>query len=470
MTGLLDSIAACRTGLQASQAGIQVTGHNISNADTLGYHRQRLVTTPAEPALQRLYAPFTGLGVVVDGSTRTADGFLGAAVSRATGQSRFASTGQSLLLQVEQVAGSVGEDGLGAALSTFFSKLSALSASPSDATARAEVLGAASTLGSTFNRMASGLHGIVDQADAQVGSTVTSINEKSARVAALNAKIIEAESSGQEASDLRDQRDLAIRELAGLSGAIAFESDSGQMTILLGGQTLVQGDHAATLSSTQGTDGRTVVRVTDGGVPSRVLDLGDGAEAGGQLGALLSVQDTLVGKTMPRLDQLAYDLATAVNTQHGLGYDQDGNPGGDLFEAPTAVSGAAAALSVDPGLTARGIAAAGSSTAAAGDNANALALLGLASEKNAGGGTATFTAEASDFVGEIGALGASMQSRADLAADALSNLQTLEQSEVGVDLDQEMMQLIQYQRSYQSAVKLLSVLDDLQGQILDMVR
>ena len=305
---------------------------------------------------------------------------------------------------------------------------------------------------------------MVGSTHEQAVSTSATINEKAAQIADLNAQIALSEGAGGEASDLRDRRDTLTGDLARLAGVTTFETGSGQATVLVAGHVLVQGEHAATVRATRETDGSTTIAVGSAAASQMTVQFGD--DQGGKLGALIAVQKDVLGELMPRLDQLAHDLAVEINARHRTGFDLDGAPGGDLFTPPGAVAGAAATLEALPGLEPRQIAASSTAAGVPGNNENALALADLAHQPLAGAGASTFSEEAAALAGRVGAMTEGAIRTAAVRKDELSYITSLQQSHDGVSLDEEMIQLVQYQRTYQAGVRVLQVVDELLERML----
>jgi flagellar hook-associated protein 1 FlgK len=463
MAGLFDSLYVGRSAVDAARAGIQVASHNISNASTPGFHRRRLHLSPIDPP------PVLGGGVRVDGATRAVDELLGRRVAASLAGDARASTRETLLTQIENDVGLVGEQNLGSAIADLFAKFSALTSSPTDTTTRAAVLAAAQRVGDAFNRVAANLSAARDSANRDVAFTVGEVNSRAASIARLNAQIMQAEAGGQEASDLRDQRD----ELVTMTGATSFADGSGQTTVVLGGATLVQADHSAALEAVPdlALGGMNRIDVVDGtmriDITARVTS--------GKLGGLLDVRDSVIPALTAQVDQLAWDLAQSpagsINVQHRAGFGLDGVSNRDLFE-PMGVpgpTGAAAALRLRTGITTAQVAAASSWALPAGEpgnGANALALAQMANGLYAGGGTATYAGQSGAIVGQLGLTVAGAEQDAAVSKDELTHLQSLQQSTEGVSLDEEMVQLVQYQRAYQAGAKVLQVVDELIGTLL----
>lgn len=461
MGGLFDALNIARSGINAAKAGVQLTGHNISNADTEGYHRRRLATSQVDPPPTAV--PMLGGGVAVEGAFRTVDPLLARRLSSGLGQEAQARTRESLLLQVEQAVSELGDGGIGAAIANLMNSFDSLATSPGDLTVREEVLAAAGQLCDTFHRVAGQLDAVVQGAHDDVAAAAATVNEAAAQVARLNVQIVQAEVSGQEAGDLRDRRDTLVAQLSELAGVSSFEAEDGTTTVLLASHTLVQGDFAAALEVSQGADGRSAVAYTARGAS---VDITAPLSAG-EMGGNLSVQATILDDVMVGLDQLAHDLGAAINTRHGAGFDLDGNPGGDLLSIPGTAPGAAAAIEVAAGVTARSLAASSSATSVPGNNENALALARLAEQGAATGGV-TFAEATANLVGEVGLITEDAMRSAVMRKDELTHLQTLQQSSDGVSLDEEMVQLVQFQRSYQASVRVLQTIDQMLERIVEL--
>ncbi|MCC6748512.1 MAG: flagellar hook-associated protein FlgK [Deltaproteobacteria bacterium] len=456
MGGLLSSLDIARSGLAASQAGVQQTSQNISNANTEGYHRRSLVTSPLGPR------PGLG-GVSVDGVLRSSDRLLARQLSLSLGAQGFADARQTLLLHLDRTVGQLGEGGVQQGLSTLFNAFSGLASAPENLAARQQVLSAAGDLARTFNSKAEALDQTARSADEELLGLAKQATDMAAQVAKLNVQITQTEATGADASDLRDQQDKLVGQLNQLTGATSFLDGQGQTTVLIDGMVLVQGNRSASLQGTPDAtlNGRQRLDLVDGATRMAMT-----SRLGGRMGGLVAVRDTTIPGLQSQLDQLAYDVATAVNTQHRAGYGLDGANGRDLFTPPTGVTGAATALSVNATLTANQVAASSSATALPGNNQNALALSALAQANLAGGGSATAAGQWARVVGQLGADAQAAVRTADVRLDELTHLQTLQMSREGVSLDEEMIHLVEYQRSYQASTKVLQVVDSLLDELM----
>ncbi len=465
MGGLFDALHAGRTTVEAAQAGIQVTGHNISNANTEGFHRRRLGLSPVAPPPESGGVVRLG-GVQVDGSRRVTDELLARQVTLSIGAEAKAEARQTLLVQVEQAGAKIGTEGLSASISALFSKFSALATTPQDNTVREELLATAKSLCQKFNQAATDLDRVADGADKDVKTTVEEINSLTSKIAALNGEIQSSEASGQEASDLRDRQGKLMSDLATLCGATSFTDGAGMMSVLLGSSVIVQGPNVIKLAVTPSAalNGKYRVDLVTGGstidITSRITS--------GKLGGLIDVRDNIIPGIESRIDTLAYDLAVNVNTQHRAGFGLDGVNNRNLFAAPASATNYAASMTLDTNITTSRLAASSTSTGVPGNNVNALALAGLRTSALASSSTVTFNQEATSIAGYAGIKTAEAKSEVLVAKDHLTYMQKMEQSAVGVSLDEEMIQLVQFQRTYQAGVKVLQVVDGLLGKLMEM--
>jgi len=454
MSGLFDSLGIAASGIMAQQHGIQVTSHNISNVSTPGYTRQELELTGAGPAT---------LGVTDAGARRVIDAFLGQRLYEQQGQTAYADTRSSTLTEVESLFGSLDDQGLGSALSKFFAGFRDLAAAADDPTVRAQALSNTEALASRIRSAAGDLSDAEKQADSGVVAGVGQANGLIDQVAALNRSIAIAEASGSEASDLRDTRDTAVKSLAELVGATSFTDGQGQLSVLVGGVSVVQGDNARHLitapDATTGFAHVFVGSTTGAEITGRITS--------GKVGALLTLRDQDLTTAATELDQLAFDLATAVNTQHQLGVGQDGVSGRNLFAPPAAVAGAAAALTVDPAVAgAPDHLGAALVAGAAGDGRGADAIAQLETTNVANGGQVTLSQALTTNLTSFGNLTATAASDLSAQNDRLTTLTNLRESESGVSIDEQMVALQRYQSAFQAASRVLSAVDQMLQQLL----
>ncbi|OZI74676.1 flagellar hook-associated protein FlgK [Bordetella genomosp. 12] len=332
------------TGLNASQAGLEVTSHNITNAATDGYSRQRLVTSTAGAAESS--QGFYGRGVQVDTVKRQYDSFLYKQLVGAKGSAAQLSAQYDQLSAINNQF-SDRTVGLTPALSAFFSSLNSAASSPADAAVRQDLSGKTSTLVTQLNSAYQQLENQRDGLNTQVSSAVSQVNSYLERINDLNQQITVARSkSNQPPNDLLDQRDSALSELNELVGVRWYEQGDSLNISLQSGQTLLSGRTvyplAAVNSATDASRTALAYTLPDGQGGTQTVELKDEQVSGGTLGGLLSFRSSALDAVEDQLGQLALGLALSVNAQSAKGLDLDGQPGGDVFtlKAPNAIPNA----------------------------------------------------------------------------------------------------------------------------------
>ena len=456
--GLLDALSTGARGLAVASAGINVTTQNVTGAGTEGFSRRSLRTSQLDPVQQG--GLWIGQGATASAVARSADRLLGVRLVDATGAQSSAATLSDSLSVVESWFGTGSTTGLAEALDGWFDALGQSTVDPSDASLRRGVVTAAEGLATVVSRMASGLADASLTYDEQISANIVEVNGMLAEVASLNGAIGKSGATTGPA-DLLDRRDQLLVSLAEKCGATAELRADGQAVVMIGGHAVVSGPEARSLVASTDDDGRVAVHVS---VDEGELDVT--SQVGGQVGGLVAARELVEG-WIDDLDSFAYGFATAVNTQHALGYDQSGTAGGDLFLAPASSEGAAAAMAVsaaiagDPAL----LAFAGAATALAGDGDNLEALLELEDDTITFGG-ATARAVLSGLVADVGSQVAAADAEAESESARLADLETLRDSISGVDTDEEATHLLEYQAAYRAAARVVSAADELLRQLL----
>lgn len=329
------------TGLNASQAGLETTSHNINNATTVGYSRQRVITSTAGAG--ETGQGFFGRGVQVDTVTRQYDSFLYRQLVGAQGSSAQLSTH---LAQVSQVNNLFGDRtvGITPALAGLFTSTNAAATKPADPAVRADMIGKANSLVTQINTAYQELENQRNGLNTQISTTVEQANSYLERINDLNKKIVIARGKdGHAPNDLLDQRDQAVSELNQLTGIRFYEQGDAFNITLQSGQTLLSGTTVYPLQAVPSASDpkRLTVAYTLPSGPGTTIqvEMNDSEVTGGQLGGLLSFRSQSLDAVQDQLGQLAIGLAMAFNAQHRQGYDLDGQPGGDMFglQAPAAI-------------------------------------------------------------------------------------------------------------------------------------
>ncbi|MFN7696339.1 MAG: flagellar hook-associated protein FlgK [Deltaproteobacteria bacterium] len=450
------------SGMRAASLGVNVAAQNATNAATEGYTRRSVRQEPVPGP------PQGGNGVRTEGPMRSIDRFVERRLLGATGARAEADARRMAIGPLDAMLSEDG--GLGSALDAFQASLESLTASPSDRSVRAEVLARADALASAFHRTSEGITAARRDVDARLTDEVSRANTLMGEIDALQTAMKKAEIGGDEASDLRDQRDQRIRDLAELLPISQIDGERGAVSLLLdGGVALVRAE-GGTSPLSAGTDPVTgLVRVTRN-ASGAVEDLTSRLR-GGSIGGLLAARDGALADALGSLDQLAFDVAGAYSAAHAAGFGLDGLTGRNLFEAGATPGGAALAFTVSTDVAGQPdrLAAATDPALVAGDNRNALALTGLSVARFAAG-SRTASEALSDLVASVGRAVDGAQRDATLLESARAQAWSMRESISGVNSDDEMISLTQYQRAYEASLKVVQTADEMLQELLQMKR
>jgi flagellar hook-associated protein 1 len=462
MAGLNNLLNVARDALTAQSYGLNVTGQNIANASTPGYVRRVAVLETQNLGTQ------SGGGVRAAGLDRVTNDFIERRENQATGTASAASTRDQTLASIEALFNDGAGTGLGSALNDVFASFSALATNPNDTTTRANVLAAAGAFVDRANQTGNTLSQMQIDLKQQADDTVSQVNQRAQEIAKLDMQIAQATMQGDDASDLKDQRTQKILNMSGLINTHTFTDGSGNTVVQVAGTTIVDGQHARSLSLDMNADGSLKLLVDQPG--------GGGSEitqflTGGKLAGIKDARDKDLFDVSQKLNTLVFDVASAINTQHALGTGADGGTGRNLFDVGATSSNAARDLrvSVDVFDHPDRIAAASNVFSLPGGSDNAVALSKIFDTQIAFGNTKTAAQAYGDLIGSIGSTRASSQRDVETQNAILSQVQSMHQSQSGVSLDEEMVNLTKFQNAYQAASKMIGVADQLMQTLLNTV-
>ena len=453
--GLSVGLDIAITGLHASQLGVDVISNNIANAQTAGYSRQELrlealVGSPTFASSDNLLQN-PGRGVQAVDVRRVHDEFIAFRLRESLQTLGRYEAEANALTQAEVVLNEPGDNGLGAQFDQFWNGWRELSVAPELSTNRANLLAVADRLASQLQRSRGQLSQVQRDADGRVGILTDQINRAAEQVARLNLQIVQREAAGSSAPAERDKRDLLLDELAGAANVTVTELDNGAVNVVLGGRQMVFGDQAYLLTTVRDPANQNFLQVqwaTDG-VPADLTS--------GRLFGLISARDTHVQGTIDKLDTLASALITQVNTVHTASFGLDNTTGQAFFNGTDA-----ATIVINPVLTAApnkiGTAAAANLP---GDASRALAIADLESALVMNAGTSSV---GEFYASTVAGLGVAIGESRDFAENELvlaDHLRTLQDSVAGVNLDEEMTNLLRFQRAFEAASRLINVIDEM---------
>jgi flagellar hook-associated protein 1 FlgK len=459
MPGDLFSILATGSNsLAAHRAAAATASHNIENANTPGYARQRAELEATLPADDTGWGNL-GRGVSLMNVTQTRDKFLEHQMPVALGNQARSSAEADTLESVSALDPD-SANGLAATLGQFYAAIRGLSQNPGDRGLRQTMVAAGQSMSLAFNQAYHALETSRDAVDAKLEDVVGEVNRASEAIAELNKQIRGSIAGNSLPNDLMDARQRHIDTLARLTGAKAVESGNRTVSVFLpGGVALVTEFVSAPIGVRPNASNNGHLDITvspTGGGVAKVLPAD---QLGGSTGGLLAARDGALLKAETDLDKLAYEFSNAFNTVHQQGYGLDAGTGRDFFTPLTQAAGASSLISVDAAIAANSnlIAAAGSPDAATGDNVNLLALVATEQQELYNGSDVGDIL--SRAVADFGATTAQARAKFEQDSHALSSLEGLRESASGVSIDEEMISLTKSQRAFEAVMKVITTAD-----------
>jgi flagellar hook-associated protein 1 FlgK len=437
-----DGLRIALSGLQAQRRALDVTGQNVANVATQGYSRQSItMTANAGSVVPAIYSTPSnvGQGVLSSDVQRARDQFIEVRANQEHAVNSNLLQVQSTLDRIELGFAEPGENGLSAQMSDFLAGFDDVANKPGDTAAREQLVERAQTLVTGFSQLDTTLASIRDNSVEELQASMVDVNATAQRIAELNARIKVATTAGLSPNDLMDQRDLAASQLAESVGATVRPLGDGTVDVYVGGTALVRGSTANEMKVVVGTD------------PAQTISVAwakDDQPAGvtGAAGGMLSTANEIIPRYRAELKAVATKLHDEVNAVHQTGYGQDGVTGRDFFGWD-----ATGHLAVDPAIAGDpSKVGASASATAAGDGSIAKQLAAL-------------TGTQADYRALVVKLGVESQTatrRVEIQAGITEQIDTAREASSGVDVDEEMANMLMFQHAYDAAARLLSTMDE----------
>lgn len=310
---LTSSLLIGRSALAASQIAIRVTGDNIANAATPGYHRRIATLSPIQGQVTA-NGLYMGRGVQVSSINRRVEAALSARIRTSISQGEAALVNQNLLSQIESLTSDLGGLGLSGNLEELFDAFSELANNPASTATRSLIVESAKTVAQYMQRLRLDLIDARKQIDVQVEANVSRANELLSEIASLNKAIVTSEHGLTENAALRDQRDALVGELAEFLDVSITDHENGAIDVYIGSTPVVTGLIPRGLKT---------LKVDVAGEQMLFVATVDREEklniSSGRLGALLDQRAGDLNDTITRLDELASGLIFEVNRLHSQG-------------------------------------------------------------------------------------------------------------------------------------------------------
>ncbi len=470
--GLNGAFHTSASGIRVSQNGLATVSHNIANADTEGYSRQRAEIAGYDPVRIGPNAGYIGRGAYIERISRAEDRFLELQVMRDRTLSGYFEGRETTLAAVERLYVEATEPAIGAAIDDFFNAAREVTADASSFAARLEFIRSAEDTVTGFRTLDRDLRTLQAGLDDQLRAGIDEINALAAEIAELNARIVTAEAGEGHANDFRDRRDQAIRDLSELVEIKTFPQRDGTVSVeITNGYSLVQADQAAHLEGIpRGPGPQGLIDIELVGINGSRLDI-TGELTKGKMGGLLDVRDNVIQSDLDELDQLAFTFVEEVNNIHRQGFGLDGAGGRDLFVPLAGVQFAAANIAVEQDMVddPRRVGAALDPAVAPGDNRVLLQLADLQQARHAALGNATFNRRYAEMLHNVGQTARDNGRALDFHQLRKDQSEGLRESVEGVSIDDEMLDLTRFQKHFEANSRVVTTVNALLDTVLQLV-
>ncbi len=481
-SGLDVAMIGGKSSLLTRQNEMAIIGNNIANANKTGYHRQTANVQSNTMVLGHF--GFFGTGVHVETIVRNYDASLESSLRGAKSEFAYNDQYSKRLGDIEGIMAPQGENYLGNAMQDFAVALQGASSTPEDESERTALIGAANNIATQFNNQYNSL-GLIKETIANGTTGEGTINEKVKELNTLvsllpemNDQIKSLEENAfrdYKANDMRDDRDEIISKISSLVNIHVTEETNARVTIRIGSSTgpvLLDGRDG---QGANGTEYDTMEVVMNGDTPeihwvapsNIAVPNTTGADitaiTSGAIKGLMDSREYL--KTaMDDLDTYATAFATAINTQHVAGLDLDNAAGTAIFDSSPA-TGIISVLVSDP----RKIALNGGAADELGDGTNGTAMWGTLNSTVVALSNHTILSHSDSMVGSVAEDVKLRYSQAETAQATETMFQNAVFEVGGVNMDEEMTEMLEVQRAYQASAKFLSVAGDMLTSVLQLI-
>ena len=446
-------------GLQAQQMALDVTSHNIANANTVGYTRQDVIMETTLPI--KTYQGFVGTGVDIGEIRRIRDEFLDIQMRTENKSLGEWDVKADILGKLEVIINEPSESGLCTVMDEYWESWQQLSKDPESTAVRSTVMQSGLALTDAFNHMDRQYDDLQADINRVIAVKAEEINSIGQQLKDLNYQIMKAEADGTKANDLRDKRDLLVEQLSKIVDIQVVEDQFSSLNVTIGGRSLVNRTNLGEIRFTNNELDPTAAKL-EWIEPLTGEVQGNLQVKGGELKGYLDVRDVIVVGIKEKISELANTIAEEVNAAHVLGMDLSGAAGGDFFASNDGVSPITAGnITVNPAIVNDVTMIAAGKTAFQGDGSNALAIAQLKNKFVLNSDTATFDDYYNLIVAQLGVDALEAERMRDNQTLLTEQIENKRQGISGVSLDEEMANMIKYQHAYTAAARMVNVMDEM---------
>ena len=471
MLGLFNTLNLGARSMMAEELSLEVTGQNLANANNPAYTRQTVQLQTSTPTPTNL--GLQGTGVDASSIQQVSDPLLNSQIQSEASVGGYWNSQQTALENAQTQLGeflNLSASGTGSTttsttsspdlsdqLNNLFNAFQSVATSPTDPTARQSLVNSAQSLASSFNQASQNLNTLNGELNTSVGNDVTSANQLLSDIAILNGQIAKATASGGTANDMVDSREQDLENLAKLANTQTTTNSDGTISVSIGGQQLVSGSKLSdTLATYDPGNGQLQVQTATSATPLTL--------SGGSIQGTIDARDGALGTLRSNLNTMASTLITQVNSIYKNGYDLNGNTGAGFFTGTGSSNiGVNSALLTDPSqVQAAGVAN------ATGDNSVALALAQLGSQSVSALNNQTFSSACSLDVENFGNALSNANDQVNNYNSVNTMLLNQRDSVSGVSLEQEMANLITFQKAYETSAQIITTVNEMLTTVVNM--
>ena len=443
-----------QSGLTAYQEALDVTSNNIANASNPDYSRQRAIlsTVPSTQSANLMW----GNGTQIQDIQRVRDTLTDQQIR--DNNQRYSDNNERdvMLGNIQTLFSEPSNNGLSNTITAFYNSWQQLSVTPNSTALRNNVIQAAQSLTNQVQNVNSGMSSIKSDVMNNINSDLSTLNSDLKQIQTLNQQIFAAQNAKQQPNDLMDTRDKLIDDVSNLANINVTYDSGGSAVISVGGAFAVDRTGYSQFSASE-VNGKAVIQNSNGNTLSGL--------SGGELNALTDIYNNKIPAYQASFDKVINQIMSGVNSQTSTGYTTTNPPqtGINFFDNYTnGVLSINQQVLNDPNMIAV------SSDGTAGNGNIAVNIGGLINQKDANGNTVV-----DNYTTLVSQIGSDKQYASNTAQSyqlLLNQLQTQKQSYSGVSVDEEMSNVLQYQKAYEASAKMMSIANQMIEDLINIIQ
>lgn len=439
--------------LAVYQKALAVTSNNIANANNEDYTRQRVVLSAATP--QGFGNLQIGMGVKLETIQRMKNQTLDNQIIKSQSSLSFSEKQSKIISQVESLFSEPSDLGISNLLNTFYNSFEKLSASPTSVPLRTNVVQSAQNLATKAQSIYEGLDEMKLDLAKESENTVTEINNYLTQISTLNKQVYESSIMGNSSNDLLDKRDRALEDLSKLVNISVVNDEYNVANVSIGGVYAVGRLSKIELESVH-DNGKLQLKTLDG---TTTLSI-----SGGELYSTYKSFNQDIKSYQSQLDSVLGNLYNEVNALHSTGYSLTDPPETGINFFSDYENGH---LEINKEILSDVNLIAASSDGTTGDNEIAKAIANIQSKKMSNG--LTISDSYSNLVSGIGYEKVLQDQNSESFDLVISQLKEQKSNYSGVSLDEELTDVLKFQKSYNATAKIISIADEMLQTLINMV-